>query len=369
MASIKFENVHKDYGSLRVLKPFSLEIEEGEFVILVGPSGCGKSTLLKILAGLEPASGGRILLDDRDVTDHAPGDRDIAMVFQNYALYPHVTVRGNIGFGLKMRGMKADEINKRVDDAAKMLGVSHLLDRKPKDLSGGQRQRVALGRAIVREPQAFLMDEPLSNLDAKLRVHMRAEISALHKRIGVTTVYVTHDQIEAMTMADRVVLMHDGVIQQIASPDSLFRQPSNLFAAGFIGSPGMNLLPATVTTDGDGLGVDVLGARISVEGKPCVDGQNLVVGLRPENIDLGPGKASFTVTPSLVESLGSEKYVYFSHGSHEATQIVQRDGERTKGYIARISHLGGIPEHEELTLSFDPNELYMFDAKTENALA
>ncbi|MGI9490269.1 MAG: ABC transporter ATP-binding protein, partial [Geminicoccaceae bacterium] len=189
MARIVIDNVHKNYGDLEVLQPFSLQIEDGEFVVLVGPSGCGKSTMLKILAGLEPASGGRILLGDRDVTDFAPGDRDIAMVFQNYALYPHLTVRQNIGFGLKMRGMSKADINSRVEIASKMLGVSHLLDRKPRALSGGQRQRVALGRAIVREPQAFLMDEPLSNLDAKLRVHMRAEISALHKRIGVTTVY------------------------------------------------------------------------------------------------------------------------------------------------------------------------------------
>ncbi|MGI9502747.1 MAG: ABC transporter ATP-binding protein, partial [Geminicoccaceae bacterium] len=223
MASITIENVHKNYGDLNVLKPFSLQIEDGEFVVLVGPSGCGKSTMLKILAGLEPASGGQIFLGDRDVTDLAPGDRDIAMVFQNYALYPHLTVRQNIGFGLKMRRMGGAEIDQRVDAAARTLGVSHLLDRKPRALSGGQRQRVALGRAIVREPQAFLMDEPLSNLDAKLRVHMRAEISALHKRIGVTTVYVTHDQIEAMTMADRVVLMREGVIQQIADPDTLFQ--------------------------------------------------------------------------------------------------------------------------------------------------
>ena len=225
MARISIDNVHKNYGDLEVLKPFSLEIEDGEFVVLVGPSGCGKSTVLKILAGLEPASGGQIFLGDRDVTDLAPGDRDIAMVFQNYALYPHLTVRQNIGFGLKMRCMSKAEISERVEAAAKTLGVSHLLDRKPRALSGGQRQRVALGRAIVREPQAFLMDEPLSNLDAKLRVHMRAEISALHKRIGVTTVYVTHDQIEAMTMADRVVLMREGVIQQIADPDTLFSRP------------------------------------------------------------------------------------------------------------------------------------------------
>ncbi|MGQ3164849.1 MAG: ABC transporter ATP-binding protein, partial [Agrobacterium sp.] len=214
MANISIRNVSKSYGALNVLRPFSLEIENGEFVVLVGPSGCGKSTMLKILAGLEPASEGQIFIGDHEVTDLAPGDRDIAMVFQNYALYPHLTVRQNIGFGLKMRGTDKTEIDRRVDDAARILEVTPYLDRKPKDLSGGQRQRVALGRAIVRQPQAFLMDEPLSNLDAKLRVHMRAEIGALHKRIGVTTVYVTHDQVEAMTMADRVVIMQGGIIQQ-----------------------------------------------------------------------------------------------------------------------------------------------------------
>ena len=210
MAGIRIENVRKSYGSITVVKDFSLDVADGEFVVLVGPSGCGKSTMLKILAGLEPASAGRVLIGGRDVTDLAPGDRDIAMVFQNYALYPHLTVRKNMGFGLKMRGMAAAEIERRVQQAAKILAVEHLLDRRPKALSGGQRQRVALGRAIVREPQAFLMDEPLSNLDAKLRVHTRAEISALHKRLGVTTIYVTHDQIEAMTMADRIVIMRDG---------------------------------------------------------------------------------------------------------------------------------------------------------------
>lgn len=231
MANISIRNVSKSYGALNVLRPFSLEIENGEFVVLVGPSGCGKSTMLKILAGLEPASEGQIFIGDREVTDLAPGDRDIAMVFQNYALYPHLTVRQNIGFGLKMRGTDRQEIDRRVDDAARILEVTPYLDRKPKDLSGGQRQRVALGRAIVRQPQAFLMDEPLSNLDAKLRVHMRAEIGALHKRIGVTTVYVTHDQVEAMTMADRVVIMQGGIIQQIAAPDELFNNPANLFVA------------------------------------------------------------------------------------------------------------------------------------------
>ena len=212
MAGIRIENATKSFGTTKVLAGFSVDVADGEFIVLVGPSGCGKSTLLKILAGLEPASSGRIFIGDREVTDLSPGDRDIAMVFQNYALYPHLTVRRNMAFGLRMRRMAADDIAVRVETAAKLLGIEHLLDRKPRALSGGQRQRVALGRAIVREPQAFLMDEPLSNLDAKLRVRMRGEISALHKRLGVTTVFVTHDQIAAMTRADRIVIMRDGVI-------------------------------------------------------------------------------------------------------------------------------------------------------------
>ncbi|MGI9485052.1 MAG: ABC transporter ATP-binding protein [Geminicoccaceae bacterium] len=367
MARISIDNVHKNYGTLEVLQPFSLEIEDGEFVVLVGPSGCGKSTMLKILAGLEPASGGQISLGDRDVTDLAPGDRDIAMVFQNYALYPHLTVRQNIGFGLKMRGMSKADIDNRVGIASKTLGVSHLLDRKPRALSGGQRQRVALGRAIVREPQAFLMDEPLSNLDAKLRVHMRAEISALHKRIGVTTVYVTHDQIEAMTMADRVVLMREGVIQQIADPDTLFQEPANLFVAGFIGSPGMNLLSAGVTKTEGAPSVAMFDRLVPIEGHDVKGASDVIVGLRPEHLSLGEGPVSFKIRPSLIESLGSEKYIYFQD---DADQLARRgdEEETSKGLIARVPHAGALHEGEELTLSFDPTNLYLFDAQSEQAL-
>ena len=364
MAKISIENVHKDYGDFTALHPFSLEIQDGEFVVLVGPSGCGKSTMLKILAGLEPATGGQIRLDDRDVTDLAPGDRDIAMVFQNYALYPHLTVRQNIGFGLKMRKVSSNQIARKVEEAAKTLGVSHLLDRKPKALSGGQRQRVALGRAIVREPQAFLMDEPLSNLDAKLRVHMRAEISALHNRIGVTTVYVTHDQIEAMTMADRVVLMRDGVIQQIADPDTLFQKPVNLFAAGFIGSPGMNLLSASF----DGALIKIFGKEVPVSGHENAQTGKVIAGLRPEHLELGDGPVTFRVRSSLVESLGSEKYVYFHDDAHHIAPSGDAEEENDKGLIARVSHTGHLAENEDLTLSFDPANLYLFDAETEKAL-
>jgi multiple sugar transport system ATP-binding protein len=356
MANISIRNVSKSYGALNVLRPFSLEIENGEFVVLVGPSGCGKSTMLKILAGLEPASEGQIFIGENEVTDLAPGDRDIAMVFQNYALYPHLTVRQNIGFGLKMRGTDKTEIDRRVDDAARILEVTPYLDRKPKDLSGGQRQRVALGRAIVRQPQAFLMDEPLSNLDAKLRVHMRAEIGALHKRIGVTTVYVTHDQVEAMTMADRVVIMQGGIIQQIAAPDELFNNPANLFVAGFIGSPGMNFLNAELR---DGA-LTVFGQKVNLPAASAMQG-SVIVGLRPEHLVLGDGPVTFSVRPTLVESLGSEKYVYFDA---EGARVADGEEGRSKGLIARVSHSGNLRADEALQLGFDPAQLYLFDTKT-----
>ncbi len=356
MANISIRNVSKSYGALNVLRPFSLEIENGEFVVLVGPSGCGKSTMLKILAGLEPATEGEIFIGEREVTDLAPGDRDIAMVFQNYALYPHLTVRQNIGFGLKMRGTDKSVIDRLVDDAARILEVTPYLDRKPKDLSGGQRQRVALGRAIVRQPQAFLMDEPLSNLDAKLRVHMRAEIGALHKRIGVTTVYVTHDQVEAMTMADRVVIMQGGIIQQIAAPDELFNDPANLFVAGFIGSPGMNFLNAELS---DGR-LTAFGQQIPLPRAAQHQGP-VIVGLRPEHLTLDEAPVTFTIRPTLIESLGSEKYVYFDI---DGARIADGEDGKTKGLIARVSHTGNLPRNEELRLGFDPAQLYLFDAKT-----
>ena len=368
MAYISIRNVHKNYGALNVLKPFSLEISDGEFIVLVGPSGCGKSTMLKILAGLEPASGGEIRLGETDVTDLAPGDRDIAMVFQNYALYPHLTVAQNIGFGLRMRGMSKTDIDARVREAARTLAVESYLQRRPKDLSGGQRQRVALGRAIVREPRAFLMDEPLSNLDAKLRVHMRAEIGALHKRVGVTTVYVTHDQVEAMTMADRVVIMRDGIIQQIADPDTLFNAPANLFVAGFIGSPGMNFLSADLSAAGDRPTVDVFGQKVDVSNHHLNGATKLIAGLRPEHINLGEGPVTFKVTPTLVESLGSEKYVYFDDAKHQVARASETDEDNSKGLIARLAHTGHMAEGQELTLSFDPAHLYLFDAETEQAL-
>jgi multiple sugar transport system ATP-binding protein len=362
MASISIDRISKSYGALAVLKEFSLEISDGEFVVLVGPSGCGKSTMLKILAGLEEATSGTIRIGDRDITDLAPGDRDIAMVFQNYALYPHLTVAKNMGFGLKMRGTPAGEIERRVADAAKILDVEHLLDRRPKQLSGGQRQRVALGRAIVREPQAFLMDEPLSNLDAKLRVHMRAEIGALHQRLGVTTIYVTHDQTEAMTMANRIVIMKDGVVQQIAEPDVMFEKPANLFVAGFIGSPGMNFIAGQPVNETQ---VRLFGQAIDMPQKAI--GAGLVYGLRPEHIGLGFGPATFEVMPSLVESLGSEKYVYFNAPTeNNVTGLAPRNEEERRGdrLIARLINAGPVKIGEPLKLSFDPARLHVFDAVT-----
>ena len=366
MAGINFRDVWKEYGSQKVLEEFSLDIDDGEFVVLVGPSGCGKSTTLKILAGLEPASGGKVMIGGEDVTDAAPGDRDIAMVFQNYALYPHLSVSRNIGFGLQMRGVPKAEIAERVHQAASTLAIDHLLERRPKELSGGQRQRVALGRAIVREPRAFLMDEPLSNLDAKLRVHMRAEISALHKRIGVTTVYVTHDQLEAMTMADRVVIMRDGVIQQIADPDTLFTKPANIFVAGFIGSPAMNFLSSTVTEKSGAARVRLFGNDIPVSLATVPTNNQVIAGIRPEYFQQGEGAVTFDVKPTLVESLGSEKYVYFSTGDHaiQASEFGIVGDENAKGFIARLSHTGPLTEGEDLRLSFDPKAIHFFDSDT-----
>ncbi|MBL8589337.1 MAG: ABC transporter ATP-binding protein [Methylobacteriaceae bacterium] len=359
MASIAIERVSKSYGATHVLKEFSLDVADGEFIVLVGPSGCGKSTMLKILAGLEAASSGVVRIGERDVTDLAPGDRDIAMVFQNYALYPHLTVAQNMGFGLKMRGAPREEIARRVAAAAQSLGVEHLLDRRPRALSGGQRQRVALGRAIVREPQAFLMDEPLSNLDAKLRVHMRAEIGALHQRLRVTTIYVTHDQTEAMTMANRIVIMKDGEIQQIADPTTMFAQPANLFVAGFIGSPGMNFAPLARDAQG----------RAALFGAALPDvpqGERaLVAGLRPEHIRPGEGAATFTVSPTLVEGLGSEQYVYF-----DAPDETPRAGaSESRRMVARLIDAPPVRVGEPVRLSFDPARVHLFDAASGAAIA
>ncbi|WP_245481345.1 sn-glycerol-3-phosphate ABC transporter ATP-binding protein UgpC, partial [Mesorhizobium sp. M7A.F.Ca.CA.002.04.1.1] len=287
MASVTLDKVRKDYGAVRVLHAVDLEIADGEFVVLVGPSGCGKSTLLRMIAGLEEASGGEIRIGERLVNDVAPKDRDIAMVFQSYALYPHMDVSKNMGFSLLLKKAEKATIDSRVDGAAKRLGLDTFLQRLPRQLSGGQRQRVAMGRAIVRDPKVFLFDEPLSNLDAKLRVHMRAEIKALHQQLKTTSVYVTHDQIEAMTMADRIVVMHDGLIQQVGAPLDLYDRPANMFVAGFIGSPGMNFLPATVRKGATLEAVLADGQALRLpEDLPLTHGDAITVGLRPEHIKL-----------------------------------------------------------------------------------
>ena len=306
MASITIRRLAKNFGATPVIRGIDVDIREGEFVALVGPSGCGKSTLLRMIAGLESADAGDIVLGARRINDVAPRDRDVAMVFQNYALYPHMTVGQNLGFGLKIQGLRADDIALRVKKAADTLGLGELLDRRPRQLSGGQRQRVAMGRAIVREPQAFLFDEPLSNLDAKLRVQMRTEIKALHQRLGTTTVYVTHDQVEAMTMADRIVVLKDGQVEQVGAPLELYDRPRNAFVAGFIGSPAMNFIPGRLQLDGaprvltdDGLELPLASTSGGAHG------DRVLYGARPEHFTLDPERAP-TADVDVVEPTGAE---------------------------------------------------------------
>lgn len=323
MAKVTFEKVNITYpgASAPTVKDLDLEIADGEFLVLVGPSGCGKSTTLRALAGLEPTSSGRITIDGKDVTNLEPGDRDIAMVFQNYALYPHLTVEQNMGFALKLAKLPKADIKSKVHAAAETLGLTDYLKRKPKDLSGGQRQRVAMGRAIVREPKAFLMDEPLSNLDAKLRVQTRAELASLQQRLGTTTIYVTHDQVEAMTMADRVAVLKDGELQQVAPPRDLYDAPANEFVAGFIGSPAMNIF-------------DYNGGR---------------VGVRPEKMFINKGPVGFQGVVDIVEELGAESYVYVTEGENR--------------FVARAE--GTPPQRgEDVVLTFNPREALRFDPET-----
>lgn len=326
MASVVFENASRIYPGTTApaVDKLNLTVADGEFLVLVGPSGCGKSTSLRMLAGLEEIDGGRVLIGDRDVTNVAPKDRDIAMVFQSYALYPHMTVAENMGFALKIAGIDKAERDKRVREAAKLLDLEPYLERKPKALSGGQRQRVAMGRAIVREPQVFLMDEPLSNLDAKLRVATRTQIAALQRRLGITTVYVTHDQVEAMTMGDRVAVLKDGLLQQVDTPRNLYDKPANAFVAGFIGSPAMNLLTAPVSGGKAQLGdlnIDV----------PASAGTSVTVGIRPEG--WAPASTGFHVLVEVVEELGSDAFVYgkpadsnvkFANSVDEGAQVIVR---------------------------------------------
>jgi multiple sugar transport system ATP-binding protein len=311
MASVAFRDVRKAFGRVEVLHGVSIDVADGEFVVLVGPSGCGKSTLLRMLAGLEHVTAGEIRIGDRVVNDLPPKARDIAMVFQNYALYPHLTVAENMAFSLMLKGASKTEIEKRVAPAAEILGLAKLLDRYPRQLSGGQRQRVAMGRAIVRDPQVFLFDEPLSNLDAKLRVSMRSEIKNLHQRLTTTTVYVTHDQIEAMTMADKIVVMHDGKVEQVGAPLDLYDRPDNLFVAGFIGSPAMNML--TGRMDGDGRFRTADGVALPAPGG-AEAGRPAVYGVRPESFRLG---GDIPLTVEVVEPTGSETHVLAKLGETE----------------------------------------------------
>ncbi len=324
MATVGFRNVQKTYGNkVKVLHGVSFDIAEGEFVVLVGPSGCGKSTLLRMLAGLEDITGGEITIDNKVVNELESKDRDIAMVFQSYALYPHMTVGENMAFSLKLRNADKALTKERVDKAAKILNLDQLLDRHPRELSGGQRQRVAMGRAIVRDPKVFLFDEPLSNLDAKLRVAMRAEIKALHQRLKTTTVYVTHDQIEAMTMADRIVVMHDGIIEQIGTPLELYDQPGNLFVAQFIGSPAMNVVAGTLKSAGGASVVEAAGTRwpvpAQVDGR---DGQAVHYGIRPGDIHLAPAGTGITAKVVVVEPTGAETELLLQVGDAQFVAVI-----------------------------------------------
>ena len=361
MATVTFDHVFKRFaGDVIAVNDLNLHVADGEFLVLVGPSGCGKTTALRCIAGLETISDGKLSIGDQVVNDVAPKDRDIAMVFQSYALYPHMSVYDNLAFGLKLRKMGKAEIDTRVREAAGILGLDRYLDRKPKALSGGRRQRVALGRAIVREPKVFLMDEPLSNLDAKLRVQTRAEIARIHRRLGTTIVYVTHDQVEAMTMGDRIAVMKDGILQQVGTPEELYLHPANLFVAGFIGSPAMNFV--TVTTAG---GEIMMGqSRLSLAGEPAkvvaaqAPGANLTIGFRPEHLELANGAAelamSFPAVVDVVEYMGNEELVHARAEGNDIVAILPSERKLQPG------------EQVELTVPRD--RLFVFDPETEKAL-
>ncbi|WP_454115380.1 ABC transporter ATP-binding protein [Microbacterium lacticum] len=346
MASVTFDNATRLYpgGTRPAVDKLNLEVADGEFLVLVGPSGCGKSTSLRMLAGLEEVNSGRILIGDRDVTDIPPKDRDIAMVFQNYALYPHMTVAENMGFALKIAGVGKEERAQRVLEAAKLLDLEEYLTRKPKALSGGQRQRVAMGRAIVRQPQVFLMDEPLSNLDAKLRVQTRTQIASLQRRLGVTTVYVTHDQTEALTMGDRIAVLKDGILQQVGTPRDLYEKPNNVFVAGFIGSPAMNLFPVDLASDGRiQFGSAVVDADID---KPT-NATQVTAGVRPEDIVVNPADGQgLSVTVDLVEELGADGYLYgHTEINGKRTDIVARVDGRSHPNAGETVVLAPVPHH------------------------
>jgi ABC-type sugar transport system ATPase subunit len=389
MAQIILDHVEKAYpGGVQAINDLSLDIQDGEFMVLVGPSGCGKSTALRSIAGLEEITGGKIQIGDRIVNDLPPKDRDIAMVFQNYALYPHMTVEQNLAFGLQLRKTPKDEIKRRVDEAAAILSLEPYLKRKPAALSGGQRQRVAMGRAIVREPQAFLMDEPLSNLDAKLRVSMRASLKQLHERLGVTTVYVTHDQIEAMTLGHRVAVMRDGQLQQVDTPQYLFAAPVNLFVAGFIGSPAMNFVTADLTRD-DGPAVTFAGYTLPLpadvlDAKPGLAayfGKKVILGLRPSDFEdatlADPGWGRMPVTTNVIEELGTEIHVIFTidapHVEHAAIAAAEEAADQDEAeaeaamaggksvWTARVAARSQVKPGEPVELAVDTHHLHFFD--------
>jgi multiple sugar transport system ATP-binding protein len=335
MSTVTFDHIEKIYGDFHAVHDFNLEIRDGEFMVLVGPSGCGKTTNLRMIAGLEDISRGELRIGDRVVNDVPPKDRDIAMVFQSYALYPHMSVRDNLAFGLKLRKVDKADINRRVDDAAGILDLGRLLDRKPKELSGGQRQRVALGRAIVREPQVFLMDEPLSNLDAKLRVQTRAEIARLHQRLKTTTVYVTHDQVEAMTMGNRIAVMSDGYLQQVGTPKELYDHPKNRFVAGFIGSPSMNFVDVTLE-DGMLRGAEGVGFPVPprLRGAMTGAGTRYVVGFRPEHLEVGEATdagVAFAARADVVEYLGNDELLHVTAAGQDIVAIVPSRNEIKPG--------------------------------------
>lgn len=366
MANVRYDHVTKQFSeTVKAVNDLTLDVKDKEFLVLVGPSGCGKTTALRLLAGLEDITSGTISIGDRVVNDVAPKDRDIAMVFQSYALYPHMSVYDNMAFGLKLRKMSKSDIDKRVKEAAGILGITHLLDRKPKQLSGGQRQRVAVGRAIVREPKVFLFDEPLSNLDAKLRVETRAGISKLHQRLGTTFIYVTHDQVEALTMASRIAVMKDGVLQQIGSPSELYDHPTNMFVAGFIGSPSMNFFDAKVAGSDGSMMFDAGTFRLPVPADVRdelrrMNSDQYVVGIRPEDIYdtsfQSPGIVSAPVEAKVdvVEPMGSEIYLNLLAGNQP--------------FVARVDPRSGARAGNDVGLSFDVDKLHIFDKKSEAAI-
>jgi multiple sugar transport system ATP-binding protein len=352
VAELVFSGVHKDYGEVHALRGLDLHVRDGEFMVLVGPSGCGKTTALRVAAGLEEATHGHVRIGDRDVTRLHPSQRNVSMVFQSYALFPHLTVEENIGFGLAARRVPKEEIAERVAAAASMVGCADLLARKPFQLSGGERQRVALARALIREPDAFLLDEPLSNLDAQLRVHMRAELKRLHRRVGATMVYVTHDQVEALTMGERVAVLRDGVVQQVGTPDDVYRRPANQFVARFIGSPAMNILPARI--EGDLLRVGPYAFRPPV-GYERLNGHRLELGVRPEHLRVTPnGSAGAPAEVQVVEAAGDVTFLHLSVAGQELVARVGSDLRPLVGSVVRVD----IPRRSA----------YLFDAATGRTL-